>query len=143
MHHSSTARLLFRVRKENFSWLDLPSFLTKWELDCSVSPCWYMMQAPIYLFTLTGLIFNIAMAGTDFILATSYEIFTSGSTDNATRCVDIAIIDDDALEGNQTFIVVLNTSDPDVIFLNNETAITIRDDDSECRWFLQTTRGEG
>ena len=53
----------------------------------------------------------------------------SGSTDNATRCVDITIIDDDALEGNQTFTVTLTTSDLSVVILSDETTVLIMDND--------------
>ena len=49
--------------------------------------------------------------------------------DNATKCVNISIVDDNALEGNQTFMVTLTTSDPDVMLGNNMTAINIVDND--------------
>ena len=60
----------------------------------------------------------------------SVETFVAGSTDNATRCVNITILDDAALEGNQTFTLTLSTSDPDVVLGNNVTVITIEDNDS-------------
>ena len=55
--------------------------------------------------------------------------FPSGSVDNATQCVDISVVDDDSLEGNQTFWLSLMTSDPNVFVGTNMTAITIIDND--------------
>ena len=54
-------------------------------------------------------------------------MFTSGSTDRTTRCVDITIIDDGAFEGDQTFTVALSTADLDVMLRNSMIAITITD----------------
>ncbi len=71
------------------------------------------------------------MDNSDYLHKSSDLIFTSGSTDNATRCVDISILDDGALEGNQTFTVTLTTSDPDVMLGTNVTTITITDNDGQ------------
>jgi hypothetical protein len=43
--------------------------------------------------------------------------------------VEIPILDDDASEGEQTFILTLTASDPDVMLGNNVTTITIIDDE--------------
>ena len=75
--------------------------------------------------------FKIALDGSDYNSVSSTEIFTSGSTDGATRCVNITIIDDGALEGNQTFTVVETTRDVDVVIGTNITTIKIVDNDSE------------
>ena len=69
------------------------------------------------------------MAGLDYVNVSSEYIFTSGSTSNATRCADISIVDDEALEGNQTFTVSLTTSDPNVVPGTNTTTIEIVDND--------------
>ena len=45
------------------------------------------------------------------------------------ECVNVNIIDDDALELNETFTVTLTTSDPAVIFDTDATTITITDND--------------
>ena len=63
----------------------------------------------------------------NYITVFTTEVFASGSIDNATKCVDITIIDDGAFEGDQTFTVALATADPDVMLKNNMTAITITD----------------
>ncbi len=70
-----------------------------------------------------------AMTSFDYVKIFSNEIFTSGSTDNATRCVDIFILDDEALEGNQAFNVTLTTLDLDVMLGTDMTTITITDND--------------
>ena len=45
-----------------------------------------------------------------------------------TVCVNITLLDDEALEGNQTFTVTLTTN-PEVELGNDVTTITITDDD--------------
>ena len=74
--------------------------------------------------------FPSAIAFSDHISHSSVETFVAGSTDNATRCVNVTILDDAALEGDHTFTVTLSTSDPDVVLGNNVTVITIEDNDS-------------
>ncbi len=70
-----------------------------------------------------------AIGGYDYTSASSDLIFTSGSNVNAVRCVDISLLEDIALEGNQTFSVTLSTSDPDVMLGNDIITITITDND--------------
>ncbi len=70
-----------------------------------------------------------AIDGSDYIRSSSEASFASGSTNNAVRCVGITILDDDALEGNQTSTVTLTTSDPDVTLGTDMTIITITDND--------------
>ena len=67
---------------------------------------------------------------TDFIGDTFEIIFTSGSRDRDTRCVSLSIIDDDALEGDQRFYVILVSRDPAVITENFTVSLRISDDDS-------------
>lgn len=69
------------------------------------------------------------MANSDYTSISSDEVFTSGPTDNATRCVDITLLPEDPLEGDQTFTVMLTTSDPDVMLGTSVTTITIINDD--------------
>ena len=71
---------------------------------------------------------HAAMFDTDYTSISSDEVFPSGSTDG-TMCVNITILDDTALEGNQSFTLTLTTSDPDVVLGNNVTIITITDND--------------
>ena len=57
-------------------------------------------------------------------------VFTSGSENNATECVNISIVDDGALEGDQHLSLALSTTDTDVVVAGNMTLITITDNDS-------------
>ena len=69
------------------------------------------------------------MEGYDYAFSSSDITFPSGSMDNTPACANITILDDAALEENQTFTVTLTTSDPDVLLGNDETVITIEDND--------------
>ena len=67
----------------------------------------------------------------DYASGNFTETFQSGSTDNATECVNISIMNDSALEGDQDFTLILSTSDTNVHIARNTTIITIIDDDGE------------
>ena len=60
--------------------------------------------------------------------------FTSGAINGATRCLTIAIIEDSALEVNETFSVILTESDDDVNVLTSMTTVIIIDNSSELKW---------
>ncbi len=70
------------------------------------------------------------MNGSDYISVSLSMSFISGSTDNDVRCVNITILDDDSLEGNQTFTLTVTTPDPDVMLGSGTITITIIDNDS-------------
>ncbi len=59
--------------------------------------------------------------------------FSSGASDSDTECMNVTIMDDDALEADQTFSVTLTTSDDDVNVVNSMTTVTITDIDSKLR----------
>ena len=80
------------------------------------------------------------------MLNVSYFIFITASIDynavvdnlltftsevNVLCATVVPIIDDDALEDNQTFIVVLSTSDPDALVNPAFATITIVDNDGK------------
>ena len=69
-----------------------------------------------------------AMAGFDYGRLQSVNSFNSYS-DNRITCVNISIMDDNALEGNQTLTLALTTFDPSLIVGRNTTVITIVDND--------------
>jgi len=73
--------------------------------------------------------FSTALGGYDYRTVSSGAIFTSGSMNNDTRCLNITIIDDNALEGVQSFTMMLTASDPDVVLGNDVMAMTIIDND--------------
>ena len=60
-------------------------------------------------------------------------IFATGSSDGDEECVNITILEDDALETSETFTVTLTTSDPDVMIDTNVTTVVILDNDGEYR----------
>ena len=75
---------------------------------------------------------NLSLTAPDDYLEISETVeFSSGLEVNATICRDIIIIDDQELEGNETFSVHLSTSVADVIFLQAYVAIIILDNDSK------------
>ncbi len=59
--------------------------------------------------------------------------FSSGASDSDTECMNVTIMDDDALEADETFSVTLTTSDDDVNVVNSMTTVTITDIDSKLR----------
>ena len=72
-----------------------------------------------------------AMEDDDYTFPPTNLTFFRGSTDSTSECANISITDDTALEGDQTFTVMLTTSDPDVAVRNSMTTITIEDNDSK------------
>ena len=68
--------------------------------------------------------------GSDYTgILSSVQTFSSGSTSNSMRCVYIMILNDNALEGNQTFNLMLNASDPKVILGRRNTTVIIIDNE--------------
>ncbi len=59
--------------------------------------------------------------------------FSSGASDGDRECMNVTIMDDDALEADETFSVTLTTSDDDVNVVNSMTTVTITDIDSKLR----------
>ncbi len=55
----------------------------------------------------------------------------SASDSDMTQCLDVNITDDAALEGDETFTVTLTTSETYVMLGNNETEVTISDNDGK------------
>lgn len=57
--------------------------------------------------------------------------FPASSSNGDTQCIDIMIVDDSAVEGNETFSVVLTTFEPSVLLGIDRTEVTITDNDGE------------
>ena len=57
------------------------------------------------------------------------------SSDGNTECLNVTIMDDNALEADQTFSVTLTTSEEDVGVVNGMTTVTITDNDSKLRCY--------
>ena len=66
----------------------------------------------------------------DYENVISMQVFESGSNIRDARCVNIAIIDDKALENDETFSLLLS-ADPDVVVIRSVTMLTIEDNDGE------------
>ena len=73
----------------------------------------------------------LAKFGDDYTRVNSLLNFTSGSSNNATKCQDIIISDDITIENNQTFTVTLSTTDPDVLLGEYILTISIIDNDGQ------------
>jgi len=71
---------------------------------------------------------NAAFAGSDYVPVAERErvVFSAGSKSGAMQCIDITIIGDSAVEGNETFIVLFST--PKGVDL--WTTVIIRDGES-------------
>ena len=79
---------------------------------------------PMYAYTTLPL----ALAGSDYIASTA-TLSLGGLTP---QCIHVSTIEDsDALEGNQTFTVVLTTSHPTAMLGNSVTTITLIDNDGK------------
>ncbi len=75
-----------------------------------------------------------AVGGSDYTEVVSMiMVFPAGSTDgDMTQCLDVNITDDTALmEGEETFTVTLTTPETYVMLGNNETEVTISDNDGK------------
>ena len=75
------------------------------------------------------MLWNSAGTDMDYNRTNIEETFRTGSTNGSDQCVSIGINEDNALEGEQTFIVFLTTSDPDVLLPRNTTIVEITDND--------------
>ena len=71
-----------------------------------------------------------AVMGLDYTTTSSDVLFNSGSRTNDTRCINVAILEDSALELDEVFDVTLTTLDPSVILTSRVTTIAIRDNES-------------
>ena len=65
----------------------------------------------------------------DYLSGHFLVTFPTGSIDNDAQCVHISIINDTALEGDQTFTLSLSTTDSNVLLGTNLTTVTITDND--------------
>ena len=84
----------------------------------------WLKQACVYL---------AAIAGSDYVsVSMDVVIFPAGTSNGGMQCIAVTIIDDSAMEGDETFTVTLTTSSPHVTLGNAVTTITITDNDGEC-----------
>ena len=77
------------------------------------------------------------MTGTDFTGLKVTVTFAPGSTNGTLECLPmLVLIDDDALEGDQSFSLTLNTLDSSVMIEGNVTTITITDNDGAAIYII-------
>ena len=72
---------------------------------------------------------HAAFAGADYDAITTNGTFLNGSMAGDMECVSVTITDDSALELDETFTVILTTSEPAVTLSNDTATITITDND--------------
>ena len=84
-------------------------------------------------FEMSSLLYtDSAVGGSDYTPVSRELTVPRGAYDgDNSQCVDVNIIDDSALEGDETFAVELTTANTVVMLGNNETAISISDNDSK------------
>ena len=77
---------------------------------------------------------NISLDGRDYIILTPLDLtFPDGSQEGVRQCVEVVIIDDEAVEGTESFYVDLTTSDARIELsrICRRAQITIFDNDSK------------
>ena len=70
-----------------------------------------------------------AVADKDYITVSVDVSFAEGSMDGNTLCINVSIIDDMALEEDETFNVSMTVTAGDATVGNTATVVTIIDDD--------------
>ena len=76
-------------------------------------------------------------AGSDFSLLNTTLTFLSGETiGNSLHCADITILNDEAVEADETFTVVLSSSTIIQIVGTTSINITIYEDISDCKLYV-------
>ena len=73
----------------------------------------------------------LTAAGNDYSTM-SGELLFQPEVSNQPQCADIPIFNDETLETNEFFLVVLVNESVSVDLSQNVTAVTILDDDSKC-----------
>ena len=76
--------------------------------------------------------FAAAIALSAYVSVSMDVVFPAGTSNGGRQCIDVPIIDDSEMEGDETFTVVLTTLSSAVILGNAVTIITITDNDGEC-----------
>ena len=74
--------------------------------------------------------FPVATDGSDYLGVSMDLVFTAGTSNGTMQCLNVTIIDASLVESNETFNVILITSNSVVELGNNLTTITITDTDS-------------
>ena len=74
--------------------------------------------------------------GEDFTLSPTEVTFDIGTNDGNTINVSVDILDDDDVEGTESFTLSASTSSPEAVFVGvPDLTISILDDDGKLVWF--------
>ena len=76
----------------------------------------------------------ISVTGIDYVGAPLQATFPTSSMEGATSCVNISILQDLVLEGDQSFGVEVTSATPSVVMVGmpSEETVTILDNESMC-----------
>lgn len=85
-------------------------------------------ESIIFCIVTVSCIFHAAQPDDDYIPTSESMEFPVGSATGEMKCLNVSIIDDDVLEDTEAFLVVMNTSDPNVMIATNITVL-ISDND--------------
>lgn len=78
----------------------------------------------------------IPLASDDYMSTSSSMQFNSNDTVNVTqKCITVPVIDDTISDPGETFTVIINSTNPRVIFTRNTTTVIIIDNDGRCMYF--------
>ena len=80
---------------------------------------------------------NKGTDGFDYVPTTSHETFAFESTNGTMRCVNIPILEDDALEGNQNFTITWMSLDSEVTLVRTVSVVTIMDSDCTLSHYMK------
>ena len=72
-------------------------------------------------------------AGSDYNSNSEMATFSSGQTTGDLYEFIVNIIDDAALEGNQSFTIKITSNDPGVVISCGSTVVTIFEDPTDCK----------
>ena len=75
---------------------------------------------------------SFTVAGSDYVAGPLQATFPTSSVEGSTSCVDIGILQDQALESNHSFGVEVISATPSVVVVGtpSEETVTILDDES-------------
>ena len=89
----------------------------------------YQFLCLILMYAISSLVTNsgTAIAGADFTSHSTQLTFSPGNA--GPKLVQIPLIDNNRVEGDEQFSVLLSTTDSDVNIVNSPATVTIIDDD--------------
>ena len=73
--------------------------------------------------------------GSDYTAVSSPLTFpATTSSDDVMQCINVSITDDSVFEESETFTVTVTTANPRVTLGNNDTTVTITDNEGQCSY---------